>query len=59
MPELIEPVIAAFWALIMVVWLPAALLIAAELVKVPFALMAIEPVVVVAVRLADVVTSPP
>ena len=59
MPELIEPVIAAFCALIVVVWLPAALLIAAEFVKVPLALIAIEPEAVVAVRLAEVVTSPP
>jgi hypothetical protein len=58
-PELIEPVIAAFWALMVVGWLPAALLIAAELVKVPFELMAIEPFAVVAVMLVETVTLPP
>ena len=53
------PVIAALSALIVVGWLPAALLIAAEPVKVPFELMAIEPVDVVAVSAAETVTSPP
>ena len=40
-------------------WFPAALLIAAVLVKVPFELMVIEPFAVVAVRFAELVTSPP
>ena len=58
-PELIEPVSAALSALIVVGWLPPALLIAAELVNRPFELIEIEPVEPVAVRLAELVTSPP
>ena len=55
-PELIVLVIAALFALMVVAWLPFALLMAAESVKVPFELMVIEPVAVSAV---DTVTSPP
>lgn len=58
-PELIDPVNAALSAFIVVGWLPAALLIAAELVNRPFELIAIEPADVVAVRFAEFVTSPP
>jgi hypothetical protein len=58
-PELIEPVSAAFSALIVVGWFPAALLIAAELVNRPFELIAIVPFAVVAVSANELVTSPP
>jgi hypothetical protein len=58
-PELIEPVMAAFCALTAVGWFPPALLMAAELVNVPFELIVIDPDAVVAVRAAETVTSPP
>jgi hypothetical protein len=58
-PEVMVPVIAALSALIAVLWFPAALLIAAELVNLPFELIVIEPFAVVAVSEVETVTSPP